>query len=152
MQRAIGPSPARRGTNPSLGGAYGLRVFGIDRRPEGRAAAYALGDTVRGEPVYPAGDIDEYIVQLAAATPLRIFWQGPTGAGGPEGLGNLIDEATGQSVWSSITTHNGALVRQMTLPAGRYRLVVYAHGLDAPSQGAPYASATLTYTFAFIPP
>ena len=150
-QVVVDPQASRAESNPSLGGAYGLRVFGIDRRPEGRAAAYAVGDTVRGEPVYPAGDIDEYTFQLAAATPLRVFWQGPTGAGGPEGLGNLIDEATGQSVWSSITTHNGALVRQMTLPAGRYRLVVYAPGLDAPSQGATHASATLTYTFAFIP-
>lgn len=134
---------------PSVGssarqGSFGIRVLPIDRRPEGRAQAYAPGDTVRNEPLYPAVDVDEYTFELAATTTMRILWTGASSDpafGGPQG--NLINEGTGQPVWSSSLTINGVLARQMTFPAGRYRLVV---------DGGPRPQVLrYTYQFSFTP-
>ena len=47
-------------------GAYRFKVYRIDRRPEVLAAAVVVGDTLSGESIYPAGDIDEF---TASATP-----------------------------------------------------------------------------------
>lgn len=132
-------------------GAYGIRVFPVNRLPEGRAAAYVPGTIVQNEPLYPAVDVDEYTFQLAAATNVRIVWEGASGepgVGGP--LGNLIHEDGGQSVWSSVLTNNGILVRQMTLPAGRYRLVVDVPAAAAPAHMNPLPSR-FTYRFGFTP-
>ncbi len=41
-------------------GGYKVRVIPIDRAPENVPAAYTVGDTVRGEALAPAGDIDEF--------------------------------------------------------------------------------------------
>lgn len=127
-------------------GSYGLRVFEVDRRPEGRPAAYVLGDTVKNEPIYPSVDVDEYTFTLAATTTLRIVWQGPTSPdNGFGGIGNLVNLDTRESVWSSLLS-----TRQITLPAGRYHLGVYVPAAEAPAYNNP-VSARLTYRFAFIP-
>lgn len=134
----------------SEGGSYALRIFPINRAPEGRSAAYALGDTVKGEPVYPAVDVDEYTFEVAAPTPVRIHWQ--TGDGMYASVfGALWDERTGANVWNNLVTHNGQLVRQMTLPAGRYRMRVASEGLGQPTQVSDPANTTLRYEFSFIP-
>ena len=137
--------------NYAEGGTYGLRVFPINRAPEGRSAAYVLGDTVRTEPLYPSGDVDEYRFQLAAATPLRIFWQGPGGDPANAVWGVLYNDATGAVVWSNFDNDEAGPVRQITLPAGRYRLSVLNMNLDAPSETAQNPVVPLAYRFAFIP-
>jgi hypothetical protein len=130
-------------------GPYGLRIFAVDRRPEGRPAAYVPGDTVKNEPLYPGVDVDEYTFELAASTTLGIVWEGPSAPDGFGGIGNLTNEA-GESVWSSLLTYNGEVVRQITLPAGRYRLSLYVPAAQAPAFNNPVAPR-LTYRFAFIP-
>jgi hypothetical protein len=41
-------------------GPYRFQVVAINRGPESTPAAYAVGDTVRGEAISPVGDIDEF--------------------------------------------------------------------------------------------
>jgi len=41
-------------------GGYAFRVVAINRAAETVPAAYAVGDTVRGEAVFAGGDIDEF--------------------------------------------------------------------------------------------
>jgi hypothetical protein len=133
-------------TGGAMQGSYGLRIHEVDRRPEGRPAAYVLGDTVKTEPIYPSVDVDEYTFTLAATTTLHIVWQGPTATnGGFGGIGNLVNLDTSESVWSSMLS-----TRQITLPAGRYHLGLYVPAAQAPAFNNP-VSARLTYRFAFIP-
>lgn len=47
-------------------GAYRLLLFPVDRRPENVPAAFQIGDTVSGEAIFPAGEIDEF---TTTATP-----------------------------------------------------------------------------------
>lgn len=131
-------------------GPYALRLFEIDRRPESRSAAYVLGDTVSGEPIYPTGDIDEYRFQLSETTALRAFWDAPfTGPIDPVAA-VLYDEDTNRSVWYVFSTFNGEYVREFTLPAGRYRLSVLNQNATAPSEAAQRGVARLNYRFALM--
>jgi hypothetical protein len=41
-------------------GPYGFHVLAVNRAPESAPAAFAVGDTVRGETISPVGDIDEF--------------------------------------------------------------------------------------------
>lgn len=119
------------GTAPASGGAYTLRLFAIDPAPEGRAAAYVLGTEVSGEPLYPAGDIDEYTFQLAATTRITATWDvvrdSPV-------FGTLLNDATGESVWTPLNNVNGVPIREFTLPAGRYRFRLLDRNAVAHSQ------------------
>jgi len=76
-------------------GTYGVRVFGgfpgewlvadtgayrvllqrLDRRPEFAAAAVQVGDTVRGEEIYPAGDIDEFALSATPGAQLKPWYR-----------------------------------------------------------------------------
>ena len=133
-------------------GAYALRVFAIDRRPEGRAAEYALGDTVSNEPLYPAGDVDEYTFTLASETALRIFWkENPHVQPETAVWGILFDEGTGTRLWSNFDSDQGAPIRRITLPAGRYRLSVLNQNVRAGADLHMVRIPTLPYSFAFIP-
>ena len=123
-------------------GPYALRLFPIDPTPEGRAAAYTLGTTVQGEPLYPAGDIDEYTFELAAPTRLRIVWTGP------DNLAYLYPEGGATAVWHSAQEIEGSPVRVVNLPAGRYRMRVLIPGPFNPF--APQ-TARITYSFSLTP-
>jgi hypothetical protein len=88
-------------------GPYGLRLFVLDRAPERVPAAYVQGDTVRGEALFPFGDIDEFHASGApgdtlspwlhlAAAPLPTgSW--PTGAAGMITI-EIVDPATGSVI------------------------------------------------------
>ena len=129
---------------------YGLRIFPIDRRPEQRPATYVLGETVSGEPLYPAGDIDEYTFQLSAPTRLRIVWQSVSD--GPSGsvFAKLNDERGAQQ-WNSLVVGNDGLQREITLPAGRYTLIILNGSAEAWTGVGSERIATLPYTFSFTP-
>ena len=58
--------PNMLGQGQSTAGPYAFRFFPINRAPEGRASNYTLGETVSGEPLYPAGDIDVYTFTLTS--------------------------------------------------------------------------------------
>lgn len=133
---------------------YTLRVFPIDRRPEGRAQAYVAGDTVVGEPLYPAGDIDEYTFTLGAPATVDVFWDAPFTAARDEVTARLTSEATGVVHWTSRHTVDGVPVRRVALPAGSYRISILNENVDArASRGLlDYTRApTLRYRFALTP-
>lgn len=124
-------------------GTYALRIFPIDRRPEGRSATYTLGETVASEPISPAGDIDEYTFTLATSTRLAIVWDAPRDGPSRSVFGILYD-ANGTERWNSWVTHNSELVREITLAAGSYRLRI-----ENPNGGGDLPS--MPYRFSFTP-
>ena len=54
-------------------GPYGFHVVAINRAPENSPAAYTVGDTVRGEPISPLGDIDEFTSSGTPGEQLTLF-------------------------------------------------------------------------------
>jgi hypothetical protein len=59
-------------------GPYEFLVFPIDRAPEHVSPALVIGDTVRGEPIFPRGDIDEFHFDGMAGDELGIYFTGST--------------------------------------------------------------------------
>jgi hypothetical protein len=130
-------------------GAYAVRVFPIDRAPEGRPAAYTLGDTVSGEALRPAVDIDEYTFEVATPTPVRIVWSPENTDLENNVFGLLVTDGSEQHVWNSRQTFNGALVREIRLAAGRYRLRISDPNLGETAKVT--SNFARGYRFAFIP-
>ncbi len=78
-------------------GAYRVLLRRLDRRPESAAASVQVGDTVRGEEIYPAGDIDEFTTTAAPGGRLTL-WFHLTASAVPAGNAvtfEVIDVATG---------------------------------------------------------
>lgn len=65
-------------------GAYKFRVIAVNIPPENAAAAYSVGDTVRGEAVAPEADIDEFTLSATPGQRLTVWWH-LTAAPTPEG-------------------------------------------------------------------
>jgi hypothetical protein len=85
-------------------GAYQLQVFPINRAPEQTSAVYAIGDTVRDEPIDALGaDIDEYRFTSAAGQRVIAYFQTPFGVDYP---GFVLELMTpdGQQVLASVTS------------------------------------------------
>jgi len=56
-------------------GPYRFRVVAVNRAPENVASSFALGDTVRGEAILPAGDIDEFTSTGTPGETLTPWWR-----------------------------------------------------------------------------
>lgn len=149
----IGQLHARVALSPNL--PYTLLVFPIDRRPEGGPQAYVPGDTVGGEPLYPAGDIDEYTFTLTAPATVDVYWDAPFTAARDEVSARLTSETTGELRWTSRHTLDGAPVRTVALPAGSYRISILNENVDARASrnliGDYTRAPTLRYRFALTP-
>ncbi|HEX8320524.1 hypothetical protein [Longimicrobium sp.] len=133
----------------STTGGYGVRVLPINRAPEGRPAAYTLGDTVSGEPIYPAVDIDEYTFSVATPTTVRIFWSAQSTTPEDHVSALLVTDGSEHHVWNSRETFNDVLVREIRLAAGRYRLRVSDPNLGETARVT--SNFTRSYRFAFVP-
>lgn len=133
----------------STTGGYGVRVFPINRAPEGRPAAYTLGDTVSGEPIYPGVDIDEYTFSVATPTTVRIFWSAQSTTPEDHVSALLVTDGSEHHVWNSRETFNDVLVREIRLAAGRYRLRVSDPNLGETARVT--SNFTRGYRFAFFP-
>jgi hypothetical protein len=138
--------PQAGGSDTRAQSAYAMRLFEIDRRPEGVPAVYVLGDTVKTEPLYPVVDIDDYRFELAASTPVRAWFSGPASDPVHAVWGLLYNEDTGAIVWGGFNNHTSDL----TLPAGRYRFSVLNQNLEAPSETAQAILSRLNYRFAIV--
>jgi hypothetical protein len=95
-------------------GPYELEVFPIDSAPEVVSRTYVVGDTISGERLDPAGDLDEYVTTLTAGDHLRFVceaeeagqpqWAWCVFSGAPPGVtvygvgANRSDPATGDFV------------------------------------------------------
>jgi hypothetical protein len=81
----------------SFVGPYAFQLLALNRGPENVPATYTVGDTVRGESLFPSGDIDEFIASTTPGEQLTPFYRlpsGPTPASGLIAL-HVVDPATG---------------------------------------------------------
>jgi len=82
----------------TIGGAYWLSAYAIDRAPESRPSTFAIGDTVSD--AIHAGDVDEYTFAVPDGTPISIQFWTPGGVQGEHGALHLdlLDPLTGTLV------------------------------------------------------
>lgn len=88
-------------------GGYWFVVVPINRAPETRGTAFALGDTV-ADAIQPSVDIDEFTFNSVAGQSIDIFFQAPNGLASPSFSGlqlDLIDQTTGALV-ATMLVHN----------------------------------------------
>ena len=108
-----------------LVGPYAFRVDPLNRGPEGVPAAYAVGDTVRGEAVTSIGDIDEFTSSGTPGevlTPLLRLTADPVPEEGLIML-EVVDPSTGTNLagggWALLrTTAEFLSPGAFTVPAG----------------------------------
>ena len=85
--------------SPEYRRSYRFWVERVNRAPESRGAAFAIGDTVSGEAIDPAGDIDEFTFDATAGDTVDVFFQTPMGTLASSGLTmTLIDAASGTTL------------------------------------------------------
>jgi hypothetical protein len=131
-------SDPRRGTGP-----YDVQVFPINRAPELTSPVYAVGDTVRDEPIDALGaDIDEYHFTGAAGQRLVAHFQTPLGVQNPGLILELLAPVTQQVLGSLISILPTANLDDrttgvITLPvSGQY--LIRVRGVDDRSSAGPY--------------
>jgi hypothetical protein len=86
-------------------GPYAIYLLPVSRGPELVSAAVAIGDTVAGEAIEPAGDIDEYSFAATVARDLSVYFQTPQGTAWP-GLTLDVQDPTTDSIFGSVTSDN----------------------------------------------
>ena len=97
-------------TGPTVAGPYHFVLTQLDRGPETRSATFAVGDTVSGEWIDPAGDIDEYSFAGTAGDTVDVYFQTPQGTWSYQGVVlTLIDLATNTNLGS--VSSNGSTDR-----------------------------------------
>ena len=105
-------------------GPYAFRVIPINRAPENVPAAYTVGDTVRGEAIYPAGDIDEFTTTAVPGETLTAYIRLTAPPVGEQFHGltlEVIDPATGNTLIGSLAQFFGQTfnpVGSFAVPAG----------------------------------
>ena len=117
----------------SLVGAYGFHVVAVNRTPENVAAAYTVGDTVRGETISPVGDIDEFTSSGTPGEQLTLFDRLTTTASIDSAIVvEVIDPATGTALMGSNTAVFGNTfysVGSFTVPAsGSFTVRAHVYG------------------------
>lgn len=92
-------------------GAYRFMLFRIDRQPEEVPATVQVGDTISGEAIQPAGDVDEFTVAAAPGERLTSWFR-------------LSKDPVPPSVYMSFEVFDPAtgalLVRTLTAAAGDF--------------------------------
>ncbi len=85
-------------------GSYFVLAFPIDRAPESASPGVVVGDTVDGEAINPAGDVDEFTVTAVQGQTLIAYLQTPLGAAGLEGIVLRVVDLTSGAVLGSVTS------------------------------------------------
>ena len=119
----------------SFVGPYSFRVFALNRAPETVPAAFAMGDTVRGEAVSPIGDIDEFAGSGAPGDTLNVWWHltaDPTPTDEVIWM-DVLDAATGVTLGGGYGLFRASQVfyqlGPFVVPAGgEYKVRVQAYG------------------------
>jgi len=120
------------GSTPTLvadTGAYRVYLYAIDRQPEHVAAAIAPGDTVSGEDLALAGDIDEFTFSGLPGEEFNAFLQAQNGSSDTHLQLDLVNPAGTVLRSAESVGSDTSLLRQVTgrfsIPsAGTYRLRV----------------------------
>jgi len=116
-------------------GPYRFRVVAVNPAPENTAAAYTVGDTVRGETIAPVGDIDEFTATGTPGEQLTLYDRltTPTALLDSAVVIEVIDPATGVSLAGHGTAIFGSSqfyqVGTFTVPAsGTFTLRARVYG------------------------
>ncbi|HYT64604.1 MAG TPA: hypothetical protein VEL50_11920, partial [Gemmatimonadales bacterium] len=94
----------------------------LDRRPESATASVQVADTVTGEEIYPAGDVDEFTVSATPSAQLKPWFRltaTPVPSYGAV-LFEAVDPGTGAVLSQSAVTATAGLTQgtPFTVPAG----------------------------------
>jgi hypothetical protein len=103
-------------------GAYRVMLFRLNRAPESIPAAIQIGDTVSGEAILPAGDVDQFTVSATPGTQLSLRFR-LTSAAVPSFSSvafEVRDVATGATLSQSSVFMAAAFAQgsTFTVPAG----------------------------------
>ncbi len=130
--------------------AFKLLVYGINNAPENRPAAITIGDTVSGETLEPAQDVDVFTADLAAGQDIVVAAEAP----GITGLGPIVltvvdPSATPISITSFPTGTPASLTtgRLHVTAGGRYQFRFQAPW-DAWSAALAFHGAYRFWTYA----
>ena len=103
-------------------GAYRVLLLRLDRRPESATASVQVSDTVTGEEIYPAGDVDEFTLSATPSAQLKP-WFRLTATPVPSYAAvvfEAVDPGTGAVLSQSAVTATAGLTQgtPFTVPAG----------------------------------
>ncbi len=123
-------------------GVYRIMLFRLNRQPETASGTVALGDTVKGEALNPAGDVDEFTVAATAGTQ-HTAWFRLTSNAAPQYFGialNVIDPTTGALLASVATAFAQPFLQTptFTVPAGGAVRIRVASVPGQTGASAPY--------------
>ena len=122
-------------------GAYRVLLFPVDRRPENVPATFQVGDTVRGEAIFPAGEIDEF---TASATPGAQLMAGMRVTADPQPQFDyvellVLDDGTGTALAQIAVQTTGAFqTASFTVPPSGTLRVRLGRQICCPPGRAPY--------------
>lgn len=128
-------------------GSYGFHVIAVNRAPENVAAAYTVGDTVRGETISPVGDVDGFTSSGTPGEQLTLFDRlTATSSLDSAIVLEVIDPATGTSLVGSNTAVFGSSdffpVGAFTVPvSGTFIVRAHVYGEHG------YGVGTTSYDF-----
>ena len=116
-------------------GGYNFHVVRVNRAPETVPAAYAVGDTVRGEAIDPIGDVDEFTATGTPGQLLTLYARLTANPSGGTGLSfEVIDPGTGQILAGQntqlvVANQQFFAIGSFTVPAsGPFRIRVRGSG------------------------
>ena len=98
-------------------GPYWFKAVPINRAPETVSAVYTVGDTVRGEAIFPGGDIDEFTSSGAPGDTLSPLYRLTAAPVPPPGDGiklEVIDPATGAVLVGQVLSLIGSTSQLLT--------------------------------------
>ena len=122
----------------SYAGAYTLRTVAIDSAPEIVPAAVVVGDSVLGETISPAGDIDQYQFTGTAGDTLSVYLRTEIPPRVVPGTTlEVIDTATGLAIGSvSVAGAVSAVSAPFVLPYTGQYLIRVEDSNDTSAQGS----------------
>ena len=123
-------------------GSYRFLLYPIDRRPESLGAAVSPGDTITGESIDRAGDIDEFTFVGAAGDEFNAFLQVTGSSQSVMQMEVLDSSGIVLKLAQSVGSDTGLLLQQtgrfILSAAGTYRLRVSGAGTTTDRDTGPY--------------
>lgn len=118
-------------SGPHIRASYRLWLIAVNRAPESRTAAFAIGDTVSGEWIDPAGDVDEFTVDATGGDTVNVYFQTTSGTWGYQGFTLALVDMTTRATLGTLNGYSPssnleelALTRVVLPSTGRYMVRV----------------------------
>lgn len=141
------------GTTARDTGAYRLRLYPVNRKPEKIADSLTFGDSVAGEAIDAPGDIDEFRVAIPDSSGANLVLQlGPDAVGGA--VTAILYDSLGQAMAAATPTAAGEVAQSGTMSVGPGRYVLRVRGGYLSDDGLSQATGTYRlwlYRFGFGP-